>query len=219
MTNQLATIDTVPPALRQEIDENGSSYTRLKMNGKDGIWGADGDPIDQAATFAFILSSYKVGEIKFADDKLAELNAGRLADGFRLGYSDVRWDEGFKPYTSCIVVDANGSIFEMSSSQWKARTAFKPLMTAYYDVKRQTAFPVCQLSSRKKKSDPYGNYEPIFTILGWAPREQFPDFAPPLALPPPLPTGNIERPGAVEFKPTKREAAAIIDDDFPENLK
>ena len=67
-----------------------------------------------------------------------------------------------------------------------------------HPLRRKLEFPICTLGSRPKKNDVNGNFDPVFTIVGWAPRSDFEAILPPADQPPP-----------------SSGSAAPVDDDAP----
>jgi hypothetical protein len=110
-------------------------------------------------------------------------------------------ENGRSPYTQfqCVGASGNyvGQLMTFSSSSWGGRHAFQALIRPYLQ-RGKREFPICTVGSRPKKNDVNGNFDPVFTIVGWAPRDDFAAILPPDDEPPP-----------------SSARAAPIDDDAP----
>jgi hypothetical protein len=72
-----------------------------------------------------------------------------------------------------------------TSYAWGGRNAFENLSGDYLS-KGGRQFPVVTLSSRPKKNDDKGNFEPVLSIVGWKVASDFADMLADM-LPPPAP--------------------------------
>jgi hypothetical protein len=153
-----------------------------------GIWTGDGVPLEtgpDGARFAVIMTTARVGIVKWIDGKPAEMDVGLIEDGF---VSPDAPDESWNQYTEVLVVfvDAKhkGAIGTFTSSSWGGRFAFWKLVKPFA---RTGAFPICTLST-KPRNDVNKNVDPVFVISGWADKSEFASFgAVPMIAGPDLP--------------------------------
>ena len=112
-------------------------------------------------------------------------------------------ENGRSPYTQFQCVGASGyyvgQLMTFSSSSWGGRLAFPPLIRAWL-LRGRLEFPICTLGSKPRKNDVNGNIDPVFKVVGWAPRSDFAALLPPDDAPPPKP---------------ERAAPVVDDDDTP----
>ena len=164
-------------------------------------WTVDSDEVqtgEDGFRLCALMDTAMHGAVKWSNDRSVER---RLQPYARVAPSKDALELGWSPYTSFQCVGANGNYFGQLmtfwSSTWGARYAFRSLIRPWLQKGRRE-FPICSLESKAKKNDVNANIDPIFKIVGWAPRSDFTAF---------LPSGD-------ELPPTGAVVEAI-DDNIP----
>jgi hypothetical protein len=138
------------------------------------------------------------GAQKWQNNQVVDRRLQRFAS---VAPSNEPLELGWSPFTSVLCIGANddhlGLPIPFSSNTWGGRHAFQALIRPWLQKGRHD-FPICTLASRLKKNDANANVDPLFKIVGWAPRSDFAEFLPPDDEPPPT-----------------SEGTARVDDDVP----
>jgi hypothetical protein len=178
-----------------------------------GHWSFDDDPVqtgNEGVRICILMETAQHGSVLWDDRTIVDRRLQRYAD---ISPSREPLKMGWAPYTQFQCVGASGNYVDQqmtfASSSWGGRHAFFTLIRPY-TLRRKLEFPICTLGSKPKKNDPNGNFDPTFTVVGWAPRSDFTPMLPPDDEPP-LTGGAVAR-IAMAKSGTASEA---VDDDAP----
>jgi hypothetical protein len=172
-----------------------------------GHWLRDGNDVDSNTRVAVVIPSWEDGWVFWGDDhKIKDLQKVLAAQDGLFGPSP---GAGYQRHTSIMLVDSVGCLGTFTSSSWGGHTAVAGLLPQYLMQKRR-AFPICELRT-KPRGDQFGNIDPVFRVVGWAPR---PDFDAILG-PEPVEAVAIAAPEKKAEPAPKRTSAEIIDDSIP----
>ncbi len=178
---------------------NGISGEHLKC--AKGVWLLNDESIDNdGLKIVVIMDTAAIGQVLWLDKKIAERETGLVAEGF---VAPRELKDGWNPYVSfqCVRVD-DGGLLTFTSSSWGGRYAFQSLVNPYR-LRRRAFFPICTLGTKERR-DENRNIDPVFKIVGWGPRDGFPDLLAP-ALP------------AITHEPTATAPALaeLVSDEIP----
>jgi hypothetical protein len=195
------------------ITKNGFDTIQTTRVGFDlscakGHWRYDGGEPEPGERFVIIMTSWQDGEIKWEERRPKEIKTNLVVNDGLWG----RPTPGLSPYTSVMVVNKLGCIGSFTSSSYGGHNAVKALVPQYRML-GQRSYPVTELETAPR-NDEYGNVDPRFKIVGWAPRSAFAAI-----------TGDMEDGAPAKaigvFAPEDtRKSTDIINDDIPwEDLK
>ena len=186
----------------QEALDSGGGIQGSLVKFVKGVWSIDDDVVeagDDGIRLNILMETAQHGSVLWGNDRT--IIDRRLQRYAVAPPSREPPKGGWAPYTQFQCVGTNGiyagQLMTFSSSSWGGRHAFQALIRAYLQ-RGKREFPICTLGSRPKKNDVNGNFDPVFTIVGWAPRSDFEAILPPADPPPPSSGG-----------------AAPVDDDLP----
>jgi hypothetical protein len=186
----------------QEALDSGGGIQGSLVKFVKAVWSVDDDVVetgDDGIRLIILMETAQHGSVLWGNDRtIIDRRLQRYADA---SPSKEPLKMGWSPYTIFKCVGASGiysgKMMTSSSSSWGGRHAFYALIHPYI-LRRKLEFPICTLGSRPKKNDVNGNFDPVFTIVGWAPRSDFEAILPPADQPPP-----------------SSGSAAPVDDDAP----
>ena len=178
-----------------------------------GHWSFDDDPVqtgNEGVRICILMETAQHGSVLWDDRTIVDRRLQRYTD---VPPSREPPKPGWAPYTQCQAVGASGNYVDQqltfSSSSWGGRNAFYSLIARTH-LRGKREFPICTLGSKPKKNDPNGNFDPTFTVVGWAPRSDFTPMLPPDDEPP-LTGGAVARIASAKFG----GASDTINDDAP----
>jgi hypothetical protein len=173
----------------QEALDSGGGIQGSLLKFVKGVWSVDDDAVEtgeDGIRLNILMETAQHGSVLWGNDRtIIHRRLQRYADA---PPSKESLKAGWAPYTQVRCIGASGiysgQMMTFSSSSWGARHAFFTLIHPYM-LRRKLEFPICTLGSRPKKNDVNGNFDPVFTIVGWAPRVDFAAILPPDDEPPP----------------------------------
>jgi hypothetical protein len=180
----------------------------------------DGEKADLDIQLAIMIPTWYDGEVSWSDTKRPDIRGHLVTERGLWG----ELSDGCSRYTSIGMMTNGGCLATYTSSAWSGHSAIRNLIPQY-QMQRKLAFPICKLGT-KPRNDPYGNIDPVFQIVGWAPRS---DFDAILGPQPQAPALSLKAPEPAPAQPavtfhTRRKpkvpppdmpAADIIDDQIP----
>jgi hypothetical protein len=121
-----------------------------------GVRTADDIPLEtgpNGARAAIIMPTARWGKIKWVDSKPAEMDIGRVEEGFPVP-TNAELPEGWNPYTDvlCVFVDNEhrGASGTFTSSAWGGLFASMKLIKPYA---RTRAYPICTFSTKPRNDE------------------------------------------------------------------
>lgn len=182
-----------------------------------GLWTVDDEAVltgSDGIRICVVMDTALHGAVLWSNDRIIDRRAERYAV---VAPSRESLKMDWSPYTQFQCIgdsgDYVGQLMTFSSSSWGGRNAFHALIRPYIQNRRD--FPICTLGSKPKKNDVNGIIDPVFAIVGWAPRSDFAAMLPPDDEQP-LTRGAVGTERATLIAPVKpgRASAAIDDDPF-----
>jgi hypothetical protein len=101
-----------------------------------------------------------------------------------------------------MVINKLGCIGTFTSSSYGGNNAVEALVPQYRML-GQRSYPIVELET-KERGDQYGNVDPVFKIVGWAPKSKFAAI-----------TGDIDDTSSKAITSKPQTSAEIIEDDLP----
>ena len=167
-----------------------------------GRWTVDNNDVETGENglrLCILMDTAAHGSVRWHNDRITER---RFQSYAHVAPSNELLESGWSPSTSVQCIGISGEYVEQpltfSSPTWGGRNAFDSLIRPLLQ-QGKLSFPICTLGSKPKKNDANGNIDPVFRIVGWAPRSDFAAFLPP----------------DDEPRPTSGGAAPPVDDDIP----
>jgi hypothetical protein len=203
----------------QEAANNSGGVDGFHVKFGKGVWTVDNDEVrtgEGGFRLCALMDTAMHGAVKWSNDRT--ITERRLERYATVAPSRESLEVGWAPYTQFQCVGASGSydrqLMTFSSSSWGGRYAFHALIRPWL-LRGRLEFPVCALGSKPKKKDPNGIVDPLFKIVGWAPRSDFAEMLPPDGESPPTSAATAVGHEARIARATPGNAIEPIDDDIP----